>query len=1229
MIGCLFAARGASATSWENAKGYRVMRLQVPTNGQSGFTLLGPEQTGILFTNRVSYERSLTNQALLEGAGICAGDFDGDGLPDLYFCNLEGPNALFRNLGGFRFANVAVGAGVTCSNQISRGAVFADVNGDGWLDLLVTSTTGPNACLFNDGHGHFRDVTQEAGLTSRDAGCTSLALADVDGDGALDLYIAATGINTLGGAIAFKTVNGKTVLSGRAALNYKLIEGVIVPKGSGGLLFRNDGKGRFRPVSWTDGAFLTEEGTPLKEPPLGMGLSVMFRDINGDGLPDIYLCNDWEAPDRIWINDGKGHFRALPDHAIRKTSLFSMSVDFADINRDGFDDLFNADMISRFRSLRLSQLGGTNPAPAFVGELRDRQQARRNTLQLNRGDGTYAEIANYAGVAASDWTWCVAFLDVDLDGYEDLLVANGHLYDLQDRDTMEKTRSTANPQWGVRSASPLKNYPPLPTPNYLFRNRGNCTFEETGAAWGFNSTNACHGISLVDLDNDGDLDVVVSCQGRPPLVYRNDSTAPRVAVRLRGKAPNTYGIGAKITLRGGAVPEQGQEMQCGGRYLSSDQPMRTFAAGSLTNRMTLEVRWRGSGVSIVTNVEANCLYEVDEVGASTPPTAPDSVTTSCLFEDVSASLRHRHLDPPWDDFSRQKLLPRRLSQLGPAVAWFDLDGDGRDDLVIGAGRGTAPAFFLNHGPLPWPQLAGNITNSLPDDSAGIVGGVLKSGVRSLLLGLAHYESEATNSPAALRLDRSQAGDQISALTPLGGASPGPMALADLRGHGRLDLFVGGRLIAGEYPAAADSVMFTNRDGQLLPDPSLTPLFSKAGLITGAVFADLDGDGFPELVLACEWGPIRIFKNNQGRLQEWNAPLVNTVAASPGLPPVLPTGVKTLSEFLGRWSCLATGDFDGDGLMDIVAGNWGLNTAYQPVAPGPWFLYYGDFNDDGLVHIFEAYHSPDSGDIVPFRDLSFMEADLPWLRTVFPTHEAYSKATLPQILGERITKAHRVEALVLHSVLLLNRRDKFEVRPLPAEVQWSPAMGLTIGDLDGDGYEDLFVSQNYFAVRPGDERCDAGRGVYLKGDGHGGFAAVAGQRSGLLIYGEQRGCALADYDGDGRVDLVVAQNNAETRLFHNLGAKRGLRVRLGGPPGNPEGIGAVLRLESQGGLGPAREVQAGTGCGSQNSAIQVLASPTVPTGIQVRWPGGKTVRSQLPAAALEVLVSMDGTVRMLH
>src|ERR1051325_8807666 len=502
---------GAEPLKWETKPGYRMARVSPAQPGKIGFTLLNSARTGIQFTNTLSADSASKNHNLMQGAGVAAADFDGDGLCDLYFCNVEGRNTLYRNLGDFHFADVTDKAGVACPGMFSTGAAFGDLNGDGVPDLIVAANNGVTL-FFNEGNGHFTNGTVAAGLVTKPLGSTSIAMGDLDGNGTLDLFIANYGETTIlrsGGDVSYRMVNNKPVVSGRFARRWKIIDGKLLEFGEPSAVYLNDGKGHFTPLSWTDGRFLDEDGRPLKEPPMDLSLSAMFRDINGDGAPDIYVCNDFQTPDRIWINDGHAHFRALPRLAMRQSSHFSMGVDFADIDRDGRNDFMVVDMLSRFHALKMTQMIDTNLITARPGEIENRPQIRRNTLFWNRGDGTYAEIANFAGVAASDWTWTPAFLVGILAGYGDLLVSNGHAYDTQDLDMQEKAPVPTPQQGGrMRRAKLLKDFPRLETPNFAFRNRGNLTFEEVGRGWGFCSSSVSHGISLADLDNDGDLDVV-------------------------------------------------------------------------------------------------------------------------------------------------------------------------------------------------------------------------------------------------------------------------------------------------------------------------------------------------------------------------------------------------------------------------------------------------------------------------------------------------------------------------------------------------------------------------------------------------------------------------------------------------------------------------------------------------------------------------------------------------
>jgi len=611
LIALLIAGPGVSAAAqkWREGNGYRWASLDFRDGGRTGFTLLAAEQSGILWTNSITEQTVARHYNTVSGAGVAAGDFDRDGFCDLYFCNRAGSNGLFRNLGNWKFKDVTGPDGVACDGRSSTGATFADVNGDGWLDLLVNSFFGTNSCFINSGNGRFAASTN-SGLSAR-GGATSLALGDIDGDGDLDLYTAYFGIEAIlreGGRISFGIVRGKTVVTGRHARRLKVVDGQLVELGEQDVLYLNDGRGRFSAVSWPE-FFREEDGQSMAAAPMDFGLAVQIRDINHDGFPDIFVCNDFQSPDRAWINDGHGRFRAMPRLALRNRSYASMGVDFADIDRDGRLDFITVDMLAREHANRLRQSSSMPAAARAIGVNEDRADVPRNALFWNRGDDTYAEIGFFSGLAASDWSWTPIFLDVDLDGFEDLIISTGSLYDVMDRDAAEAAKP-AEP--GGAARAPLSSYPRLDNPNAAFRNRGDLTFEDVSAQWGFDSRQISHGMALADLDNDGDMDVAINCANAAPLVYRNDSSAPRVAVRLKGQPPNTQGIGATVKLIDGAVKMQSQEMICGGRYLSGDHAMRVFAAGTLTNKMRIEVTWRSGRRTVVSGVQANRLYEIDE-----------------------------------------------------------------------------------------------------------------------------------------------------------------------------------------------------------------------------------------------------------------------------------------------------------------------------------------------------------------------------------------------------------------------------------------------------------------------------------------------------------------------------------------------------------------------------------------------------------------------------------------
>jgi hypothetical protein len=707
-------------------------------------------------------------------------------------------------------------------------------------------------------------------------------------------------------------------------------------------------------------------------------------------------------------------------------------------------------------------------------------------------------------------------------------------------------------------------------------------------------------LALADFDRDGDLDLVVNSLNEAAMLFRNDSPAGRVMVRLNGRAPNTQAIGARVSLHGGAAPRQTTEIVAGGHYQSGSDTEAVFAVGNAAGVMTLEVRWRGGGLSVIDGVQAGRIYEVDEGGSRPASTTAAAALPGVFFEDASQRLGHKHPELVFNDFERQGLLPFKLSQLGPGVAWFDLDGDEHEDLIVGSGRGGSLSVFRSDGRGGFAALPGPPAMVVSNDLAGVVAWTDTGGKREILAASTGYETKG-----GCGLFRFTAGNDSFA-TPLPAAvemnSAGALALGDMSGDGRLALFAGGGVLPGQYPLSSPSKIYRLEGGKWVLDGRNSNLFQNLGIVNSAVWSDLDGDGIPELVLACEWGPIRVFRNRSGSLFEV-------------------TGDLGLQPFVGWWRGVTAGDLNNDGRLDLIASNWGLNSQYRASERQPLVFAYGQIAEPGIMEVIETEYAGDV--LAPSRQFMDMANALPFLRERFRSHKAYSEANLEEVLGERKVLARRAAATTLASMAFLNTGKGFRAVELPREAQFSPAFSVNVADFDGDGCEDVFLSQNFFGLQPQAPRIDAGLGLWLRGDGEGGLAAVPASRSGVRVFGEQRGAAVADYDEDGRVDLVVSQNGAETKLYRNVGAKPGLRVKLRGLPGNPGGIGAVLRLQYKDRQGPCREVHAGSGYWSQDSPTQVLAMPGQPESLWIRWPGGRTTTTPLSPGSKEVTIDLEG------
>ncbi|MDA7617888.1 FG-GAP-like repeat-containing protein [Verrucomicrobia bacterium] len=1185
--------------------------------GNVGFSFLKSTQTGVVFRNDLEPRKGAANRVLFNGSGVAVGDLDEDGRPDLFFCGIDSPNHLYRNLGGWEFKRIPIPEALARPGAPSRGVVFADLDGDGFLDILLSTVGRGVRVFFNHGDFHFRDHTDQT-LTGNSLAASSMALADVDGNGTLDLYVANNRTNDIRdrARVPIKRVGGRILPPDDLRDRIFIHEGQLHEYGERDLLYLNDGEGHMASVSWTNGGF-REAGQDLKEAPRDWGLSAMFRDINGDGHPDLYVCNDYWTPDRLWINDGTGGFDAATAGQLAVTSLSSMGVDGSDIDQDGDLDLLVVDMLSRDPKMRKRQ----QPAANMVADMPSLNGARRqvnwNTLLVARHHGHFSELAHFAGLEASDWSWSPIFIDVDLDGFQDVLVSAGYPHDMQDIDTLLKLKSRQH-AWGRYSSESarqqaftdemmehIRMYPRLSMPVVAFRNLRDGTFQEMTAAWGTHRPAVHQGFATGDLDGDGDLDLVLNCLNGPACLYRNDTSAPRVLVQLTDATSNTQAAGARLILHQPSMSSQSREILVGGRYLSGSDTAQVFAVDPAAGAASLEIWWRDGNRSVLKDIRANMRYHIHRrVSTAEEAVSPaeQAPALKALFQDASELLQHRSPSAPSNDLLGQPLLPWSLSYHGPGIVCCDFNRDGRADIAVGVDRGQRPSVFYGQADASFDLQ--QLSIPLWNDTAGMLGLPVANGAFHLMFGLNGYEIQERAALVEFNL-RGQRRSLFSRRLP--GAAC--MAAGPLGGRGAISLFAGGFAKAGRYPASHPSLLLNQTDQGWAEDMEHDDLMQKMALPQGAVWSDLTADGYPELVVATEWGPLRVFENQQGmlreRTQEWG-----------------------FHAFHGLWKGVASGDMDGNGFPDLLVGNWGHNSPWHAHPSEPLQLFHGQWVRPGRVELLETEYHPD-GLLAPRRMLSVIAASLPFLQSWPGNHAAYAAAGVESVLGDKLDAARVLKATTLSSMLFLNDGlGRFRPRPLPDQVQWAPVFGLQVSDFDGDSHEDVVVCQNFSHVREAFPDQDQGRGLILLGNGDGTFRVLEDRASGVSVHGDMRGVALADFDQDHRMDFVMTQQEGSTRLFLNRAPsiQPGWQIEIKGHDDNPAGYGCQVRFAyPEGRLGPVREVQAGSGWWSQNSPVMVMHPSREPASIWIRWPGGETHHYPLKPGQNKLVLRPGGSL----
>jgi enediyne biosynthesis protein E4 len=1080
------------------------------------FEMLDPKSTGVTFVNELPEkpEFNILNYLYYyNGGGVAAGDIDNDGLPDLFFTSNLGPDRLYLNKGNYKFEDITERAGVGGPpGGWTTGVTMADVNGDGRLDIYVSGVDyltihGRNVLWINNGDLTFSDRTKEFGLEH--AGySTQAAFFDYDGDGDLDMYLLNHSVHTERG------VSRAPQRSPRH------------PR-AGDRLFRNDAN-RFVDVSEQAGIYGGVEG---------YGLGVVVSDLNVDGCPDIYVANDFQENDFLYRNNCNGTFTESIATSMGHTSRFSMGVDAADFNNDGRPDLAAVDMLperedilktsanaENFNVERLKLKAGYHP------------QYARNTLQLNRGQGRFSEIGYLAGVHATDWSWAALFADLDNDGRKDLFITTGIYRRPNDLDYInyvgnEAVQASLAKGVTEENLTLLEKMPQIRLPNYAYRNNGDLTFTNVADAWGLAQPGFSNGAVYVDLNNSGALDLVVSNINAPASIYRNrarESGNHYLTVGLRGVGANTAGIGAKVMIKQRGVMQMLEQMPTRGFQSSVDARLH-FGLGAAARVDSLVVIWPDHRYQVLTNVDGNRVVTLSQREAAGRYAYREGPAAQPLFADVTArvDVDFKHAENTFFDYNREPLMPHLLSTEGPALATGDVNDDALDDIYVGGAKGQAGRLLVQRrdGTFRASAKTDRVfgADSLAEDVDAAFFDADGDGDADLYV--VSGGNEFWGNSDALR-DRLYVNDGRGTFQHAANALPeifhngACVVPGDFDGDGDVDLFVGSRVVSRSYGLAPRSYLLQNDGGGRFTDVTVEKAesLSEIGMVSSAVWTDYDADGRLDLIVVGEWMPVTVLRQQRGRFVD-------------------ATARAGLAGSNGWWNSVTVADLNGDGRADLVLGNLGLNSYIRASRKEPARLYVHDFFQNGALEQILTFYK--NGVSYPIAGRDEFVRLMPQLRSRYVSYKAFGASRVENILpASELRDAKVLEARVFaSSVALGDGKGGFELRPLPSEAQFAPVYASLADDFDGDGRTDLLLAGNFHGVTPVRGRYDASYGLLLRGTGDGRFEPADMEESNLVIEGQVRDMKPLRHAGGGRL-IAVARNDDKLQILRPLRAGGG-------------------------------------------------------------------------------------------
>jgi len=1075
------------------------------------FQKLDPAATGIQFQNGVQDNNNLnviTFNYLYNGGALGVGDFNNDGLDDLYFVSTLGKNKLYLNKGGMKFEDITATAGVAAEKGVKMGVTVADVNADGYLDIYLcrtgaTTADRANLLFINNQNLTFTESAQAYGLASTSPS-NQANFFDYDLDGDLDMYLLnhPENFNTTS-QMRLEEVNGKPIRSTTPEQPFESDQ-----------LFRNNGNNTFTDVS-------TAAGIVNR----AFGLSCTVSDINRDGYPDIYVGNDFIEPDFFYLNNKNGTFTNKINDYFRHTSQFTMGTDFADLNNDGRQDLLAMDMLPEANARRKS-LATTMMSDRYNTLLKYGygHQIMRNMLQLNNGRD-FSDIGVMAGISATDWTWGPLAMDYDNDGWKDIFMSNGILREFTNNDYINFTLDSvmkAGGQFKGDINGLIEKIPSVPVHNYLYRNRGDLTFEDVSVAWGFGDKTFSNGGVFADLDGDGDLELIVNNLREPAGIYDNQARQRAannyLQVTFSGSPANPFAIGAaaRITLADGSM--QYQELTPSRGFFASQAYLVHFGLGQRQQVQTLEVAWPDGKIQTLNNPTINQRITVRYADAQKGKwqEAPAPSPLFAELQPAQLGINFTHQENVFLDYDREFLLPHNLSTQGPCLVSGDVNGDGLDDFYVGGATGQPGALFVQT-PTGTFRPAAAATWAA-DQNYEDTGATFFDADGDQDLDLYVVSGGNVNSPGTdLYQSRLYLNDgsgnflKSNQSLPKNRDSGACVTAFDYDQDGDADLFIGGRVVAGAYPTAPLSYVLQNNQGAFTDvTAQVAPGLHQYGMLTAIQFADLNGNGTAEMIVTGEWLPVTVFAYRNGQYQD-------------------ATAAFGLNQTNGWWNSLLVKDMDNDGDLDLVAGNLGLNTRLQATVAEPLRLFVRDFDDNGSLDPILTHY--ENGKQYPWAQKDLLLKQLPGLKKTFIRYATYATATIEDLFPAALLRQSKTyEAKTLRSTYFENTGNgRFTAQPLPAEAQTAPVNCMVAGDFNADGHQDLLFAGNDYGMEVETARCDAFNGLLLTGDGKGHFTPQENRNTGFWATREVRGLQLLKTASNEPL-VVVANNNAPIQVF---------------------------------------------------------------------------------------------------